>query len=159
MVILYTYTMLYHDMPHDVVLCHTMLCYYHTTITPEGQIANALYQVEDYLRQSKQPVARVITTEAERSQLEAIGRLPWNASSDAQMNATFIIEENGTFDLRYLTGFRIRGTTSRVLNPKNRRVNVTSDNTWRGRASIIFNAVNLLLYSLLCLLFFDETNS
>ena len=111
--------------------------------TPEGQIANALYQVEDYLRQSKQPVARVITTEAERSQLEAIGRLPWNASSDAQMNATFIIEENGTFDLRYLTGFRIRGTTSRVLNPKNRRVNFTSDNTWRGRASIIFNAVNV----------------
>jgi hypothetical protein len=111
--------------------------------TPEGQVANALYQVDDQVRETDQPVARVITTESERKELEAIGKLPWNASSDAQMNATFIIEENGEYEVHYLTGFRIRGTTSRVLNPKNRRINFPSDNKWRGRDSIIFNAVNV----------------
>ncbi len=111
--------------------------------TSEGQIANALYQVDDQVHTTNQPLARVITTEAERKELESIGQLPWNASSDAQMNATFIMEENGSFEVRYLTGFRIRGTTSRVLNPKNRRVNFASDADWRGRLSIIFNAVNV----------------
>jgi hypothetical protein len=111
--------------------------------TSEGQNANALYQVDDHVQVTIQPVARVITTEAERVELEAIGKLPWNASSDAQMNATFVIEENGQYEVRYLTGFRIRGTTSRVLSPKNRRVNFASDNPWRDRASVIFNAVNV----------------
>lgn len=111
--------------------------------TSDGQIANALYQVDDHIQITGQSVVRTITTEVERKELEAIGKLPWIASSDAQMNATFIIEENGESEIRYLTGFRIRGTTSRVLNPKNRRVNFPSDDTWRGRASIAFNAVNV----------------
>jgi len=111
--------------------------------TAEGHVANALFQVDDSIYPSNDPVARVITTEAERLELEAIGRLPWNASSDAQMNATFVMIENGVEEIRYQSGFRIRGTTSRNLNPKNRRVNFNSDQPWRGRSSVIFNAVNV----------------
>ncbi|MDG1892734.1 MAG: CotH kinase family protein [Verrucomicrobiota bacterium] len=111
--------------------------------TPEGQLVNALYQVDDTLHDPFKPVVRVITTEAERSELEAIGQLPWNQTSDAQMNATFIIEEGGKVELRYLAGLRLRGSTSRALSPKNRRVNFTSQSPWRGRTSVIFNAINV----------------
>ena len=103
----------------------------------------ALYQVTDDSPPTDRPLHRIILAEGEREELERIGELPWNRSSDAQMNATFISQQGGEVQLRYLVGFRLRGSTSRNAPVKNRRIHFRSDQTWKGRRAIILNAVNV----------------
>ena len=103
----------------------------------------ALYQVDDQVYPSDRPLLRVITSDAERDELSKIGMLPWNKSSDAQMNGTFISQQGAEISVHYLAGFRLRGSTSRLGTPKNRRVNFRSDDLWKGKAAVILNAVNV----------------
>ncbi|HNQ88716.1 MAG TPA: lamin tail domain-containing protein [Verrucomicrobiota bacterium] len=110
---------------------------------PAGtQSANCLYQVDDTREDGLQPFYRLITTEVERAELEAIGQLPWWQSSDAQMNATFISREAGVTECRYTTGLRMRGGTSRALASKNRRVNLPNDRLWRDQDALNLNVAN-----------------
>lgn len=112
-------------------------------VQPEGtQAANCLYQVDDGPADGPEPTYRLITTEAERQELAAMGQLPWWQSSDAQMNATFISVENGQYECHYTTGLRLRGTTTREYATKSRRVNFPNDRPWRGREAIALNAMN-----------------
>ncbi|MDB4798293.1 CotH kinase family protein [Verrucomicrobia bacterium] len=103
----------------------------------------ALYQVDDQVYPTDRPLLRVITSEEERDELSRIGMLPWNKSSDAQMNATFISQQGAEIKVHYLAGLRLRGSTSRLGTPKNRRVNFRSDDPWKGKGAVILNAVNV----------------
>jgi hypothetical protein len=112
-------------------------------VQPAGtQAANCLYQVDDSVYDGTQPLHRLITTEAERLELADIGAMVWSWSSGAQMNATFISTEAGHTELRYLTGFRIRGSTARAYVTKSRRVNFPDDHPWHGQRAINLNALN-----------------
>jgi hypothetical protein len=112
-------------------------------VQPGGtQAANCLYQVDDASYAGTQPLHRLITTEAERLELAAIGEMPWYWSSNARMNATFISAEAGETELRYLAGFRIRGGTTRDFVTKSRRVTFANDHLWQGQRGINLNAVN-----------------
>ena len=113
-------------------------------LTEAGQLANALYQVDDAWQDDPEslPLMRAIMRPDDRLTLEAIGKLPWNASSDAAMNATFMCYEKGSWEVHYGVGLRLRGSTSRAGPVKNRRVNFSSDQPWRGRSAIALNAVN-----------------
>ena len=113
--------------------------------TDQGQVANAYYQVDDHWHEADAtlPTLRVITSLKDRDRLSAIGKLPWNASSDAQLNATFLCHEQGQWEVRYGVGLRLRGSTSRSGYPKNRRINFASDHPWRERLGVALNAVNV----------------
>jgi hypothetical protein len=106
------------------------------------QLANCLYEVTDTLYTGSQPLYRLLTTEAERQELAAIGAMPWYWSSDAQMNGTFISVEDNRTELRYLVGIRLRGSTTRAEAVKSRRVNFRDDETWHGKRAINLNAFN-----------------
>ena len=88
------------------------------------------------------PVHRLIYSPREWQLMTDMDALPWNASSNAEMNATFISTENGRQQLRYLVGVRLRGSTSRITNPVNRRINFRSDQPWRGRDAVNLNTRN-----------------
>jgi hypothetical protein len=104
------------------------------------QGANALYQVDDTAYSGRQPIYRLIMTEAERAELSLIGSRNPDAQSNAKMNATFIAIDSVGQQLRYLTGVRNRGHGSRLGRPNNYHVVIPSDDPWKGRTAINFNA-------------------
>jgi Lamin Tail Domain/CotH kinase protein/Bacterial TSP3 repeat len=114
---------------------------------PTGQVANALYQVDDNTQNDydavapNQPVLKLIMTENERAELQGI---PCSGSqnSDAEMNGTFITLDGTGLQLRYRCGFRNRGHGSRCANPPNYRVSVPNDERWNGQSAMNVNAVN-----------------
>ena len=53
----------------------------------EGQVVNAIYQVDDEVYEGTQAIYRIIMTEVERDRLAGLNR-----GSDAQMNATFVAD-------------------------------------------------------------------
>lgn len=117
------------------------------------QAANCLYQVDDTPYAGPLPLYRLITTEAERLELQTIGNMPWYWSSDAQMNATFLSLESDRQDCRYLAGLRMRGTTTREYPTKSRHVNFPDDQPWRSQTAINLNAHqphSQIIGSLLC---------
>lgn len=119
----------------------------------DTQSANCLYQVDDSPDDAAFPFYRLISTEAERQELVAIGNLPFYASSDAQMNATFISREAGVTECRYTTGIRLRGWGGRSYSVKSKRVNFPNDRPWRDRTAINLNAQtpqSQILASILC---------
>ncbi len=81
------------------------------------------------------PFLRVVMTETERSQLNAI-----DTASDATMNATFISFDGDGIQVRYNSGIRLRGAGSRGGTPKNWRVNVPNDKPWNGRTRMNLNS-------------------
>ncbi|MGZ8899958.1 MAG: lamin tail domain-containing protein, partial [Limisphaerales bacterium] len=108
---------------------------------PFGQVANALYQVDDTVESGTQPLYKVIMTAAERATLESIGNnVGGSANSDAQMNATFISVDGTSTDLHYLSGVRNRGHGSRAAKPNNFRVNFRSDEPWKGVLALNLNS-------------------
>lgn len=110
-------------------------------VQPSGaQEANCLYQVDDRAYDGRQPLLRVVMTEAERKELEEMDGQLWYWSSNAQMNGTFIGLDGGETELRYNVGFRLRGTTSRAGVVKSRRVNFRDDELWEGERAINLNA-------------------
>ncbi len=100
-----------------------------------GQLANALYQVDDEVISNPMPAFRVIMTGTE----DAVFPTP-NRNSDAEVNSTFIsIDGDGT-KIRYLSGVRIRGAGSRSQQVPNNRVNIANDNRWNGLAALNLNS-------------------
>ncbi|HEU0011741.1 MAG TPA: lamin tail domain-containing protein, partial [Verrucomicrobiae bacterium] len=100
-----------------------------------AQTANALYQVDDTVYTGAQPIHRLILTESERAELQAINR-----QSDAEMNCTLIISDGVNTDVRYLCGMRIRGAGSRGAAVPNYRVNLPHDTPWNGATALNHNA-------------------
>ncbi|MCB1126275.1 MAG: CotH kinase family protein, partial [Verrucomicrobiae bacterium] len=110
-------------------------------VQPDGeQIANCLYQVDNTGYEGTLPLFRTVLTGAELAEVEENDARGWSVSSDALFNATFISQEAGEFEVRYQTGFRIRGTTSRENAVKNRRVSFSNDRPWHGLRAINVNA-------------------
>jgi hypothetical protein len=107
---------------------------------PVGQVANAMYQVDDSEYLGNQPLYKVIMTEAERVQLDQIQHnIGASADSDASMNATFIGRDGTGSQLRYLTSVRNRGHGSRSRQPNNFRVNFRSDEEWKNLTALNIN--------------------
>lgn len=110
-------------------------------VGPSGQVANALYQVDDTEYTGNQPLYKIVMTADELAQLTSIGNnVGSSANSDAQMNATFIAFDGVGSQLRYVTGVRNRGHGSRTAKPNNYRVNFTSDNPWNDMGALNLNA-------------------
>lgn len=110
---------------------------------PTGQVANALYQVDDtiYNPTNNQPLYKLIMTENERAELQGIP-CSGDQNTDAQMNGTFISVDSGGSEVRYLAGFRNRGHGSRCASPPNYRVAFRSDDHWKGVTALNLNSVN-----------------
>ncbi len=114
---------------------------------PTGQVANALYQVDDNPLNLYggvavgQPVYKLIMTAAEQTELAGI---PCSGSqdSDAEMNGTWITFDGLGAELRYVCGFRNRGHGSRCATPPNYRINIPTDNLWKGQRALNLNSVN-----------------
>lgn len=117
------------------------------------QVANCLYQVDDTVPAAlpgpgELPRYRLIQTAAERAELRAINEnfpaAPHPTSnqtaSHAQFNATFITHDGTGAELRYLVGVRNRGNGSRSRPPQSFRVNLRSDQPWRGETALNLNS-------------------
>ncbi|MEY2408611.1 MAG: hypothetical protein QOF48_1281 [Verrucomicrobiota bacterium] len=116
------------------------------TTGPTGQVANALYQVDNDPQNDfgvatpSQPVLKLIMTASENSELASI---PGSAgNSDAEMNGTFIALDGISTEVRYRCGFRNRGHGSRTANPPNYRVNIPNEVLWKNQAALNINSVN-----------------
>jgi hypothetical protein len=99
-----------------------------------GQLANALYQVDDEVVGDTMPVMRIVMTGTERASFPASDR-----DTDAESNVTLISEDGDGTKIRYLGGVRIRGAGSRTRTPPNNRLNVPNDNRWNGYSSVNLN--------------------
>jgi len=112
---------------------------------PTGQVANALYQVDDNAQNRfgvlspTHPVYKLIMTENERAELAGI---PCSSDTDAEMNGTWITLDGTGEQLRYTSSFRNRGHGSRCATPPNYRVNIPNDHRWKGVAALNVNSVN-----------------
>ena len=103
-----------------------------------GQVANAMFQVDDSAYAFTEPLYKLIITADETAKLQTI--FDSNPGSDAQVNATFISVDGTGTELRYLCGIRNRGNGSRNGQPHNYRVNFPSDQSWRGVTGFNINA-------------------
>lgn len=99
-----------------------------------GQLANALYQVDNEVIASTMPSVRVVMTGTERAIFP-----PSDTGSDGEMNVTLITQDGGGWQVRYDCGVRLRGAGSRSRTPKNNRVNIPNDNPWNGLSAINLN--------------------
>jgi len=106
-----------------------------------GQLANALYQVDES-DDGQLPRFRVIFTARDRLMLTAIEGQLWHSTSDAQINASVVTTENGVSEFRHNVGFRIRGSTSRDVDPPSRRIAFPDDRVWHRQRVVVLNAVN-----------------
>ena len=107
--------------------------------------ANALFQVDNTYNAAtawvpgSRPVYRVIMTAAEREELRTLQTTNGKQESDAAMNATFISQDGGGIDLKYLTAVRNRGFGSRLGPPNNFHVSMRSDDLWKDRPAMQLN--------------------
>ncbi|HXG49566.1 MAG TPA: lamin tail domain-containing protein, partial [Methylomirabilota bacterium] len=105
---------------------------------PLGQVANALFQVDDTTYNLTAPLYKLTLTAAETQELANM--LASNPQSDAQMNATFLSLDGEGAECRYLIGVRNRGHGSRSGNPHNYRLGFVSDAPWKGVSALNLNA-------------------
>jgi hypothetical protein len=110
---------------------------------PLGQVANALFQVDDSTYAGSQPLYKLVMTEAERAELQAIPSQSNPQGPNSQMNGTFISFDAGGASRHYLTGIRNRGHGSRTANPPNYRVNFRTDDRWKDVTAINLNIVQV----------------
>ena len=105
-----------------------------------GNACNYLYMVDDdYSSNGVTPSYYVVMKEAERIELEEIGRRSSQADSNAEMNCTFISFDGKGDRVRYLASIRNRGASSRRGPPNNQLIKFRSDDPWNGQESIKFN--------------------
>lgn len=103
-----------------------------------GQLANAMFQVDDSVYTGASPLYKLIITADEITTLATIFNN--SANSDAQVNATFISVEGNQIEHRYLTGIRNRGHGSRFGNPHNYRFNFPAATAWKDITGLNMNA-------------------
>jgi hypothetical protein len=103
-----------------------------------GQLANALFQVDDTTYSGSPPMHKLILTAAEITEMGDI----FNGApeSDAQMNATFISIDGTGIEHRYECGIRNRGHGSRSGQPHNYRINLPSSTPWKDVSALNVNA-------------------
>jgi hypothetical protein len=107
-----------------------------------GQVANALYQVDNSTATFPQPIYRLIMTGAERQELSAI----WSVDNsgvriDAAMNGTFVTSDGTGTEARYRCGFRNRGNGTRGAVPHNFRVSIPNEQRWHGVRELNLNTM------------------
>ena len=105
---------------------------------PSGQVANAVFQVDDAVYTGAAPLYKMILTAAEVADLGNM--LNASPNSDAAMNMTFISIDGVETLTRYLSSVRNRGHGSRFGNPHNYRVSFVSDRPWKGITALNLNA-------------------
>lgn len=103
-----------------------------------GQVANAMFQVDDSAYAGASPLYKLIIAADEITTLSTIFNNSPN--SDAQVNATFISVDGNQIEHRYLTGIRNRGHGSRFGNPHNYRINIPAATEWKGVTALNLNA-------------------
>ncbi len=103
--------------------------------TTEGQVANALYQVDDEVHTGREGIYRLILSVPENAAFNGIDR-----DSNAQMNCTLVADDCSGPVVRYLCGMRVRGASSRADNPPPMRVNIPRDRPWNGTTSMNLNS-------------------
>ncbi|HEY2951591.1 MAG TPA: lamin tail domain-containing protein, partial [Verrucomicrobiae bacterium] len=111
---------------------------------PTGQVANALYQVDDttYNPTNNQPLYKLIMIENERVELANIPP-SGDRNTDAEMNGTFVSLDGAGTELHYTVGFRNRGHGTRAGNAlgiPNYRVGFRSDDLWKGVSALNINS-------------------
>ena len=106
-----------------------------------GQVANAMFQVDDSVYTGPAPLYKLIITADEITTLTTIFNSAPN--SDAQVNATFISVEGTQIEHRYLAGIRNRGHGSRFGSPHNYRINLNASAPWKGVTGLNMNARNV----------------
>ena len=107
----------------------------------EGQYVNALYQVDNSSYQGNQPVYSLVLTETDRISLANLPQV--DPSSDIELHTTFISRDGSDYQIRYGCGVRLRGASSRFMNPPNYRVSIPSDRRWKGVTGINLNLLNV----------------
>lgn len=103
--------------------------------TSIGQVANALYQVDDEAAPEGEGMYRLILTARENRAFNRIDR-----DSNAQMNCTLIADDCSGPVIRYLCGMRVRGASSRNDTPPPMRLNIPRDRRWNGTSSMNLNS-------------------
>ncbi|MDB6071219.1 MAG: exported protein of unknown function, partial [Verrucomicrobiales bacterium] len=101
-----------------------------------SQNANCLYQINSEAWTDHRPLYYMIMTGADNAS--------WNAglgsrSSNVAPNTTVIFRTADRFDVRYRSGVRARGNSSRSDTPLNLRMDVPKDSPWNGRTSFNLN--------------------
>ena len=99
-----------------------------------GQLANALYQVDDEAITNRMPVVRVVMTGTERAIFP-----PSDRNGNAEMNVTMVSADGEGTDVRYLCGLRVRGAGTRSRTPTNNRLNIPCDNRWKNQRALNLN--------------------
>ncbi len=100
-----------------------------------SQSANALVQVDNTPYDGRQPIYRVLMTEADR-----VAFAGQNRSIESLVNCTLVAIEDGKTQIRYGAGLRYRGAGSRGLNPPTYRLDIPSDRRWGGRTALNLNS-------------------
>ncbi|MGI8604256.1 MAG: lamin tail domain-containing protein [Verrucomicrobiales bacterium] len=98
--------------------------------TNEGLNANALLQVDNEVPPAGQVIHRLILTVLENSQFQA-------TSSNREFNVTLVSNLGSGETIRYRSGMRVRGASSRGHNPRPMRMSVPNDDKLEGRS--VFN--------------------
>ena len=103
-----------------------------------GQVANALFQVDDATYSGTPPMYKLIMTAVETAELTTI--FNGDTGSDATMNASFISIDGGGIEQRYLCGVRNRGHGSRNGTPHNYRIDFQASDAWKSMSALNMNA-------------------
>ncbi len=106
---------------------------------PTGQVANALYQVDNTAYAGSQPLYKMIMAENERAELAVIPSQSSLQGPNSQMNATFISFDGAGASVHYLIGIRNRGHGSRTANPMNFHTAFRSDDPWKKVSGLNLN--------------------
>ena len=102
--------------------------------TDQGQIANALYQVDDEVHDSSLPFYRLLMTIPDEADYAS-----FNKDSNAQVNTTLIAYDCQETKIRYQCGTRIRGKGSRSRTPRPMRLKLPRDHPLDGITDMNFN--------------------
>ena len=98
------------------------------------QTANALLQIDDEANTFDHAFYRIIMPIPEFDQWRDIRR-----QSNAQMNATLILDDGSGPEIRYNAGIRVRGAGSRNHDPVPMRVSLPRDNEWNNMTTMNLN--------------------
>jgi hypothetical protein len=99
------------------------------------QTTNCLYQVDNEVLPAGTPVYRVVMSVPEQTQFNAM-----TTHTDAAMNCTFIGDDGSGPSIRYRSGVRYRGASSRDFTPPPNRVDVPSDQPYNGSSKLNINS-------------------
>ena len=105
--------------------------------TPEGQNANAQYQVNNEAFNATDSYYLLVLTGTENAAYNSLASS--NPNSDRRFNMTFISKRGPDSSVRYRSDMRIRGNSSRSYQFKPLRVSMPNDNKWDGITDFAMN--------------------